>query len=925
MLVPDTGIAPAVRRALLKNSQHYSALLGPEIVSLQAWVNQSNTGEHTVPGALARELMFVEAIREHTRLFGDEDPWRLSESLLALFDELTLNHIELPDNQQAFLDYLREAYGLSDISPDGLSREAQIIHTLWHAWHEQLDAEQQLEPAAAYIFNLKLSLQNSIEGKFFYLLGHHDLTEAEWQWFHGMASERRIAWITYAAPLDGQGQPVPRSDFSAENAEIGSLADTARTAIGTFLDGVYSGPTPDLATRANAVARNFPQSPALDCIEILGAEDAEREAQAVDLQIRRWLVADSRATVGVVTEDRRLARRIRALLERAGIVLQDNSGWALSTTSAAAALERWLETVEENFAWRPLLDVLKSPFVFPDQTTDARLATVYRLEQDVILHEHIARGLDRYRRHIDYRNRRLPWSSEEIPTQLHALLDCLDASAEPLRAIIKGTHPARLLLAQLRESMERLGLWTAMEKDAAGQRVLQVWEDLNAASRHCPLSLNWVEFRSWLGRALERHNFRPARRPAQVQLLSLVQSRLHRFDALVVAGCDQPHLPGPAPSRPWFNDSVRRELGLPVREDRLRTQLHDFRGLLESAPRVLLTWHREDAGEPVLPSPWLELQNSFHEFAYGSTLEATALQTLLGKPGTQVTSGFPLDLPAVTVQPRPHTPPDLRPTIMSASTYQQLVDCPYQFYAARCLGLQAPEAVREALQKSDYGERVHQCLQAFHGNVEYLPGPFGEQISDANRDAAIDMLGEISRKVFARDLEDNFEHRGWLKRWFTRIPEYIDWEIARETDWKVNAVESTGEHTLHTGFNLKGRLDRIDKSGTRLAVVDYKTGNAPGQEEVEHGEAVQLAVYAALTDRVPSRIEYLLLDHAPVKSGAMLEGDELVTLYQQNLERLENILNEMDSSAELPAWGDVKTCSYCSMDGICRKQAWLTE
>ena len=105
----------------------------------------------------------------------------------------------------------------------------------------------------------------------------------------------------------------------------------------------------------------------------------------------------------MVTEDRRLARRVRALLERAGIALQDSGGWALSTTSAAAALERWLETVEEDFAHQPLLDVLKSPFVCPPQEREAHLASVHRLEQDIILHEQIARGLERYRRHLDYR------------------------------------------------------------------------------------------------------------------------------------------------------------------------------------------------------------------------------------------------------------------------------------------------------------------------------------------------------------------------------------------------------------------------------------------------------------------------------------------------------------------------------------------
>src|SRR3569623_1174441 len=41
------------------------------------------------------------------------------------------------------------------------------------------------------------------------------------------------------------------------------------------------------------------------------------------------------------------------------------AGGALSTTAAAAALERWLETLEEEYAHQPLTDLLKSPFVLP--------------------------------------------------------------------------------------------------------------------------------------------------------------------------------------------------------------------------------------------------------------------------------------------------------------------------------------------------------------------------------------------------------------------------------------------------------------------------------------------------------------------------------------------------------------------------------
>ena len=150
------------------------------------------------------------------------------------------------------------------------------------------------------------------------------------------------------------------------------------------------------AERARAFLQEHPESPLSGHLAILPASSPEQEARAIDLQVRQWLL-DGKQSIAIVTEDRRLARRVRALLDRAGIGLEDTGGWALSTTSAAAALERWLETVEEDFAHQPLLDVLKSPFIFPDDDRDQLANSVYRLEQDIIQRENIASGMQRYR------------------------------------------------------------------------------------------------------------------------------------------------------------------------------------------------------------------------------------------------------------------------------------------------------------------------------------------------------------------------------------------------------------------------------------------------------------------------------------------------------------------------------------------------
>jgi len=457
------------------------------------------------------------------------------------------------------------------------------------------------------------------------------------------------------------------------------------------------------------------------------------------------------------------------------------------------------------------------------------------------------------------------------------------------------------------------------------------------------LHMHWDEFRAWLGRTLERFNFQPPAQSGQVQLMSLAQSSLARFDALIIAGAEAEYLPGSNAGSPFFNDGVRQSLGLASQTQQLSEKFYDFRCLLESADTILLTRRSEQDGEDIVASPWLERLQSFHQIAWADRLINTSLMEYVNQTDMQVTHpAEPMPQP-ISANPAAHITAGLFPAHLSASGYQQLINCPYQFFAARCLQLEAPDSIREMLAKADYGERVHLSLQAFHENVHDLPGPFDAAITNNNKPAAIKCLHEIATAVFARDLEDNFLHRGWLRRWQEMIPAYIEWQLKRQQQWQVKATELnvTREHGKVT---LRGRLDRIDagtdaESGAPVTgIIDYKTGAIPKNADVLSGESVQLPFYALLTEHegneTVTRVEYLALDTTTkkgaspaVKAMGTLETETLDTLVQNTAKRLDLLVDQITAGTPMPAWGDDVTCGYCQMSGICRREAWqeLTE
>ena len=335
-----------------------------------------------------------------------------------------------------------------------------------------------------------------------------------------------------------------------------------------------------------------------------------------------------------------------------------------------------------------------------------------------------------------------------------------------------------------------------------------------------------------------------------------------------------------------------------------------------------MTWCQENAGEPRMPSPWLEAIRTFHELAWQDDLTANELQAMLEHPATRVAGSNPLPRPQQQQYPQPALPAALLPADLSVSMHRQLIDCPYKFFAACGLKLKPREAVKEAFEKAEYGSLVHKSLEVFHKGSPDYPAAFSAPVTPDNRTQAISTLEKISDAVFARELEDNFEHRAWLRRWQTLVPAYIDWQIKQQQTWSFQDAEQQSECTLMPGRTLKGRLDRIDSNASGLAILDYKTGGIPGQDEVDGGEEVQLPSYALLTDTLPQRVEYLQVDNK-ISNRICLEGEALAELAAGVKQRLVTVLTEIESGAALPAWGDMKTCGYCEMSGLCRKQAWL--
>jgi ATP-dependent helicase/nuclease subunit B len=856
VVLPSPALAPALRRGLAAAAG--CALLLPRIATLAQLAAVADAGGQTDS---QRQLALYRQLRERD-WFADSALWEICAELIALFDELSERAVGLPADEGEFLDRLERAY---DTRGSQLLRfEAEVVHRLWRA--EAAGPPGRPAAQAMALAHLAAAAAGPL-----YMLCEGEARPVE-QAFCQAWSARQTA--TVFQPQRGTSAEAPMQALNFAWPPVAAAA-------------------PALAARAAAARRALPQSPLAGRLRLIGAASLEAEAAAIVLEVKRWL-GQGRQSIALVAADRVAARRARALLERDGVLVQDETGWKLSTTRAAALVDAWLEVIAADAYHRDLLDLVKSPFVFGDLAEASRQAGLLQLEEGLVRHN-LAYGLGRFEAVLA----RQAGCGEAV--------ELLKRMAAAHRPMPRTSATAADWLAGLERALESLGAVDRLAQDAAGVTLLALLRARREELAAVPARLTFGEWREWLNRELENAAFVDRSIDSPVVMTHLAAMRLRRFDAAVLVGADRDNL-APACARSVFgNQAVRAELGLPLPAEAAARLRDDLAGLIVCCGEVTATWQTLRGDEANLPCPELGLLSVLHASAWGDDLVAPhAVPPLAAAP-------------TPTPMPRPAAPQRV-PLRLSASAYASLMACPYQFFVRRMLGLAQAEEVREALEKRDYGEFVHRILQRFHAAHPQISGRADEVLTAE--------LEAISREVFAPEIEANFLEHAWLARWLDCVPGYIAWQKAREAaGWRHAGGELTREIALPLAgggsLALHGRLDRIDRRADGAeAVLDYKTQDAQGLKRrlADAGEDVQLACYALLQGERVTEAAYLALDG---EKPAELALPDVQGMAREQGERLAAAVAALRAGASLPAHGTQAVCEWCEARGLCRKDYHL--
>lgn len=635
-------------------------------------------------------------------------------------------------------------------------------------------------------------------------------------------------------------------------------------------------------------------------------------------------IQGGRHRIALIAQDRLVARRVRALLDRLGpkLTVIDRTGWKLSTTNAAAAVQSYLELINSGAGpnLSTLLGFLKNPLLNWETITRQLLANdaldpeafVWFVESSLLSRVSGEDWIEWIRVfEPDQRDEKNDRQQLQYLSATKAFIKLLQDLARQWQSKYQTSQDWTELL---KNHLIQLGMMDALQIDPAGKNVLEELQKLGQLQQSRMNVSGWVSlFDTWM----EQSSFTQdvEYQSVRISIIPLSSTRLNQFDAVVMVGCDNRQLPSPVDHGSIFSRAMLTALDeqLPVYE--YLSQARDLSQLLVTHNYVDFLWQEFQKAEEVnRPAAWLtRLQMGLPSFKDAS------IELSIGQ--TQSVSMLPSTTKVIYS--------GLLPTQISPSSYQTLRTCPYRFFVSYILQLRSPKALQHLSEFGSIGTLLHDILKEFYRSYDK------HQISPsqtAQRKWMEQELRAISKEQWKKLIQLNGQLLYEQEQWLEQIPDWVDWQLNQEGNgWKFDEAEKNLEFALQLSNGVsvlvKGRADRIDrKENNEFRVWDYKFKSLDklkkSQKHLE--DDPQLLMYSnALLVKGDSEISvkdtgWIGLRDPKGKDRAVMQ--ELSPEILEDLQdQMTSVLSQVWQGRSLPANGPTQICQYCEARGLCRK------
>ncbi len=387
--------------------------------------------------------------------------------------------------------------------------------------------------------------------------------------------------------------------------------------------------------------------------------------------------------------------------------------------------------------------------------------------------------------------------------------------AELRETLVAGNFPANASTA-LSAIFEARRFDLSRPSDAATAEAAGAWTEILSEIATAAELFQDVQATEWWDVALRlygetiRYDEKP---PGAIELQGWLELLWEDAPHLVIAGFNDGRVPEAVVGDPFLPEGLRERLGLKTNAARFARDAYLLQALAysrASAGRLdLLLGKTSTAGDPLRPSRLL---------LRCADAELPERVRFLFRPA-EATGSNPAWRRAWKLTPRRiAAPPRVAVTALRA-----WLACPFRFYLARVLRMEAVEPAKTELDVLDFGTLCHAALEAMGRSSlmrDCVEAP-------AIREFLLGKLEDEARKRFGMELT---------------LPLVVQLESARQRlsraaevqattraeGWVIEYVEENFELDVG-GLRVSGKIDRIDRherTGVRR-VLDYKTSDQP--------------------------------------------------------------------------------------------------
>lgn len=578
-------------------------------------------------------------------------------------------------------------------------------------------------------------------------------------------------------------------------------------------------------------------------INYYGFSSLEEEVEGIARAIKKRYIEnnlDLNKTVVTFSQLSLYAHLVERIFPKYGIPYTLIPKKNLLTSPLAISIIELLKTINEDFPRISMTITLTNPFFSNVSQTVKNYSALFAKRAK------IAKGKENW----FYLEKRFEtYFENDIPENEQALLKATEKGVRQflnrIKTFDKGLAKIGDWVSTLKDLLNDLGL---LERIVAFDPTLNyeyklIIETLNQLQAleadFSSKSYTLAEFTKLLNFLFNRKEYELDRKEQGIRVIDLKDTVGLDFDDLFFGGLIEGKFPNRPTKDPLLSEAVRKHLGLPDIDYHFKLQELDYFRLTNSTKKEpFLTYACEEADQLLLPSPFLQGTPIFTEpdnyllseeevLRHQGQLEKITLTGLFAEVD------FSQDKNAL----------DLLQTKFGAKNYFSVTElekyrqCPFAFYIENVLELTPEETPSYDIDAMFWGKITHRVFELLY------------------KDGAIPIQEIESKTLLALETvleEEKLSHfwREVCKKIFSRIiPEFIKTEEAQRREGFVPyLLEKHLRYELEPNLRIKGRFDRIDRSGKKLRILDYKTGQAwvSIPEILEYGTHLQLPLYARL-------------------------------------------------------------------------------